>query len=134
MTKPFSQDLYDQDDKAKLTVMKYLKSRDINAIVNPDQFGVDLIETDGPRSWEVEVKHNWDGAGFPFDTVHISARKLKFAVAHSWFSICSHALDRVIFIKGEVAATSPIVSKSTIYTQDEEFIAVPLREAWVTRL
>lgn len=132
--KPFSQELYDQDDNAKFKVLSYLQGRDINAIVNPDQYGVDLIETDGPRTWEVEVKHNWAGGRFPFQTVHISARKLKFAIPHSWFSICNHSLESVIFIKGEVAAASPIVSKSTIYTQDEQFIAVPLREAWVGAL
>jgi hypothetical protein len=41
--KPFSQDLFDADDNAKHLVIDYLQTQGLDLVVNPDQYGIDLI-------------------------------------------------------------------------------------------
>lgn len=132
--KPFSQELFDADDHAKHKVIKWLGTRGVQAQVNPDDYGIDLIEINGPRAWEVEVKHNWSGHYFPFRTVHIAARKLKFARPNWFFSILNHEHTHAIFIKGEIAALSSVITKDTALTSAEDFIEVPCADTWMMKL
>lgn len=128
MTKPFSKELYDADDNAKEQVIKLLATKGVKVVVNPDQYGIDLVGTyqGQPRSYEIEVKHNWKGKDFPFDKVHISARKLKFAWPMSRFIMLNDDRTEAILIQGQDVAECPIITKSTIYTKDEQFIEIPL--------
>jgi hypothetical protein len=79
MSKPFDAALYENDDDAKFLVIRWLESRGHEICVNPDQYGIDLLGSwhDRRYAWEVEVKHNWRGFDFPFDSVHYSVRKRK---------------------------------------------------------
>jgi hypothetical protein len=132
--KPFSQELFNADDHAKHKVIRWLGTRGVQAQVNPDDYGIDLIEIEGPRAWEVEVKHNWSGHLFPFRTVHLPGRKLKFAQPNSFFAILNHEHSHAIFIKGEVAAASPTITKDTSLTSAETFIEVATEETWIMKL
>ena len=127
MIKPFSLELYADNDNAKELVIKWLESKGCTAWVNPDQYGIDLLfkNPEGDYySCEVEVKHNWKGAKFPFKTMHISARKLKFATDNSIFVILNSERSHLIMLHGDDLRKAPIVRKDTIYTEGEYFIEI----------
>jgi hypothetical protein len=117
MIKPFSLELYTDNDNAKELVIKWLESKGCTAWVNPDQYDIDLLfknPSGDYYSCEVEVKHNWKGAKFPFKTMHIPARKLKFATDNSIF----------VVLNSEDLRKAPIVRKNTIYTKGEYFVEI----------
>ena len=127
MIKPFSLELYADNDNAKELVIKWLESNGCTAWVNPDQYGIDLLfkNPEGDYySCEVEVKHNWKGARFPFKTMHIPARKLKFATGNSIFVILNSERSHLIMLHGDDLRKAPIVRKDTIYTESEYFTEI----------
>lgn len=129
MYKPFSQELYDRDDAAKEFVIDFFTKRyGFLVYVNPDQYGIDLIVENerGTFELEVEVKHNWKGKVFPFKTIHFAARKLKFAKnpENVNFIMLNHEWTYGLVIDGETFASSPIITKDTIYTKNERFVEV----------
>lgn len=131
MSKVFDQTHYDADDNAKYDLIEWLRAKGFAAWVNPDKYGIDVLakEPGGQRfEFEVEVKHNWDSDGFPFDTVHWSARKLKFAKPDklTWFVIFNNSRTQALFVSGEVMLASEVVVKDTKYSQGERFVAVPV--------
>lgn len=136
MSKPFDIGLYAEDDDAKEQVIRWLERKGFRAWVNPDRYGIDVLaEYDAtPYAFEVEVKHNWDGAKFTFDTVHFSARKLKFAEGNSFFTMLNHQRDRMLMVDAETVRRSPVVSKNTVYTRGEQFVAVPKTACMAVRL
>ena len=131
MSKAFDQSHYDQDDNAKYQLIDWLeKHNGFMAWVNEDQFGIDVLALKNGEQYdfEVEVKHNWDSDSFPFDTVHWSARKLKFARPDrtNWFAMFNNSRSRALFASGEVLLSCPVVIKNTKYSQGEKFVEVPL--------
>jgi hypothetical protein len=127
--KPFSIDLYEKNDDAKELVVKMLEDKGYMAWVNDDPYGIDIVCQDEQgecKYHEVEVKHNWKGDVFPFKTVHIPARKLKFANARSYFVMFNHERSHLLMIPGIQLLNSPVITKSTIYTEDEEFVEVTI--------
>jgi hypothetical protein len=135
MAKPFSPDLHEANDAAaKDALIKALLKRGILARENPDPYGIDILAVNKEMGYEVEVKHNWTGIKFPFQTVHIAARKLKFAKALMRFVILNKPLTWAIVIKGETAKESPIIKKDTTLTEGEDFISVPTEKAIFIRL
>lgn len=137
--KPFDQALYDSDDNAKHDLIGWLERENgFMAWVNDDQFGIDVIAIkDGQQfEFEVEVKHNWNSEGFPFDTAHWSARKLKFAMPSkfNWFVMFSASRESALFASGATILDCPIVTKDTKYTSAEKFVAVPLGRCILRRI
>lgn len=135
--KPFSSSLYNDNDDAKNLVVKFFKNHDYEAWVNPDRYGIDIIfhdETFIYQYCEVEVKHNWKGEAFPYDTVHLPKRKLKFANKDSVFAMLNHERTHILWIAGEKVLESPIVVKNTIYTKGEEFIEVDVTDCRITKM
>lgn len=125
-TKPFDTTQYDQDDNAKDQIIKYLESKGFTAWVNPDKYGIDVLATKMGLDckFEVEVKHNWTTTNFPFDTVHFSARKLKFVSDYTWFVMLNSPRTQSLFVKGEVILAAPIITKDTKFTTSEQFVSV----------
>jgi hypothetical protein len=136
MGKPFSKELYADDDDAKYVVIEWLERKGFTAWVNPDQYGIDVLGkyADVDYSFEVEVKHNWDKDEFPFDLVHFSARKLKFATGNAFFTMLNHQRTRMLMTDADALLDSAVVSKDTKYTSGEQFVAVPLRRFMRIRL
>lgn len=133
MSKPFSAELYDDDDSAKHLVVEWLNRRGHKIGVNPDQYGIDLVgldRSDRPSAWEVEVKHNWKGDQFPFDTVHYAVRKRKFVQPDvmTWFITLNHERTRAVVFSHKHFMEGRLVQKSTIYTTDEWFVELPVRQ------
>jgi len=83
MRKPFSKKLHEDNDfMAKKAVLNWLLKQGRHFYENPDQYGIDLIETRGDEvlcGVEVECRHNWNREQFPYETIHVPERKLKFA-------------------------------------------------------
>jgi hypothetical protein len=131
--KPFSNSLYNANDTAKDTFIKWLNSQDIDAWVNPDQYGIDVLSknnTGVEHAWEVEVKHNWKGANFPFDSLHYSNRKQKFLSTPKSVSFVTFNSERshMLISKGVDLAAADVVVKDTIYTKGEKFIEIPVEK------
>jgi hypothetical protein len=129
--KPFSTSLYATNDSAKELVIDWLKRQNIDAWVNPDQYGIDVLSKDEfgvEHSWEVEVKHNWRGPRFPFNSVHFSGRKKKFIKDPSSvsFVMLNSGRTHLLVVKGQDLASADTVSKDTIYTSNEQFIEIPV--------
>jgi hypothetical protein len=64
--KPFDQTLYQENDDAKHQVIEWLSAEGFEAMVNPDQYGIDILAEKNGQQYEieVEVKHNWVGENF----------------------------------------------------------------------
>lgn len=124
-SKPFDLKAYEEDDNAKYVVIEWLKKNKINATVNPDKYGIDLLTETG-AGVEVEVKHNWKGTKFPYDNVHFSARKTKFAKPNTFFVMLNDERTRALVTTGEAIFVSPVVSKRTKFTRWEQFIEIPI--------
>lgn len=129
MSKPFDAELFNADNPAIDNLIAYLTAAGWSAVYNPDKYGIDVLATDPDgRRWEieVEVKHSWKGAKFPYPAVHFSARKMKFAYDNSIFVMFNDDRSFALGVRGSVVKKSRIVEKDTIYTRKEQFIEVPL--------
>lgn len=130
--KPFSERLYNNDDNAKDQVIEWLKSQAYEAWVNPDQYGIDVLaHKDGKDyQFEVEVKHNWKGPRFQYDTLHYSDRKRKFLKepTNTAFVTLNHERTHALLVPGLLLSEAPTIIKNTIYTQNEKFIEVTASE------
>lgn len=106
------------------------------AWVNPDKYGIDVLATKNGDEYgfEVEVKHNWRGEKFPYNTVHFSARKQKFIGFNQLFVMLNDERSCALVVDEQVLRAAKIVSKRTKYTDSELFIAVPVRDCTVFRL
>lgn len=135
--KPFDSDLYDANDPAKEHVITWLESKGYTAEVNPDQYGIDLLTSrNGKQSGvEVEVKHNWQGYKFPYRTVHISGRKLKFFQDdNNYLLMLNSDWSAALSFAAEEIRNALIITKDTIYTKAEQFLALPTKTAKRYRL
>jgi hypothetical protein len=133
VSKVFNKDHYNADDNAKHQVIEWLVTRGFMAWVNPDQYGIDVqgVRKGQSYEFEVEVKHNWSAANFPFETIHFSNRKRKFATPDklTWFVMLNDERTHALLVSGEIFLTAPIVTKNTIYTQAEQFVAIPFAQS-----
>ena len=137
MPKTFSPDLYELDDPAKYQVQRWLTNQMgfKEVTPNPDQYGIDLIGIT-PKGLafgcEVEVKHNWIGREFPYDEVHVSARKIKFldSAPVVFLTMLNHDRSSLLLIPGKAFVGATLQVKRTIYTKDEWFISVPIGKCY----
>jgi hypothetical protein len=125
--KPFDAELYDDDDDAKHLVVEWLGTKQFNAYINPDQYGIDVLadKNDKQYGFEVEVKHNWNTPRFPYDTVHFAGRKQKFIAPNHYFTMLNHNRTQLLLVDGATLAQCKLVTKNTKYTTSEQFIEVP---------
>jgi len=121
--------LYDKNDWVKYLFIDILNSRyECNPRVNPDDYGIDIL-TD-KYDYEVEVKHNWTGVNFPYDTIHYSSRKIKFVTKRSYFVTFNSDHSRYFIIHSWSLNKARIVTKNTTYTKSESFIEINVSEGW----
>jgi hypothetical protein len=133
MKKPFDIDLYRADDDAKLDVLNWFnKYNSKPSHINPDKYGVDIITPWG--SVEVEVKHNWSGYTFPFESLHLPGRKMKFAKLGATFVVLNHEHTLGLVVDGATVVECPVITKNTKYSAAEQFIDVDLYKCFVIHL
>jgi hypothetical protein len=130
--KPFSPILHKEfDEKAKNLVIKALKVIGLQYKKNTDDYGIDLVPIDTNRkSVEVEVKNSWKGI-FPYDTLHITSRKGKWRES-TIFVVVSGDYKTLAIVRGELL--DKLITKDTLYTEDEQFFEVPVSEVKFWRL
>jgi hypothetical protein len=83
--KPFNQQLFDENDPESREIVRELYmwfNKSTKIIDNPNRYGVDLLQYNligkPYRAIEVERRSWWRGERFPFDTIHIPTRKIKY--------------------------------------------------------
>ena len=127
MNKAFDPVLYAKHDPAKHKVIAWLRSKKIVAFVNPDKYGIDIFASRNDDNFEieVEVKEKWIGKNYPFDTVHISTRKEKFATQNAgvsvWFCLVNNGQTHAVFVSCAEFLTAPTITKNTSCTTSESF-------------
>ena len=127
--KPFSQELYDNDDKAKHLVIDFLESNHWEAWVNPDQYGIDLLALDPngiEYQVEVEVKHNCTGDKFPYNTLHFAERKRKFIDSDrmTLFITVNDDKTHALVAFEQALSEAAVIVKDTSYTSQEKFLEI----------
>lgn len=138
-TKPFSQELHDNNDPiARQVVIKFLKSINIDntkVYENPNKFGIDiLIDIDNKVSLgiEVERRHSWSDDIFPFSSIHIPYRKGKFAQLSfpTFYYATNKELSSILILDFEDIITSECVENRYKYVSEGEcFYNVPTNKA-----
>jgi hypothetical protein len=65
---------------------------------------------------------------FPFDTIHFSNRKRKFATGDklTWFVMLNDERTHALMISGDKFLSAVVVEKDTIYSTNEQFVAIPV--------
>jgi hypothetical protein len=139
MSKPFSQELYDNDDKAKHLVVHFLEANGWDAWVNPDTYGIDLLALDPmgiEYQVEVEVKHNWEGSVFPYQTLHYAERKRKFLKGDrmTLFMTVNHDNTHALVTMGQDLSVAKTIIKGTSYTDAEQFMEVNVSKCQLIKL
>lgn len=127
--KEFDEDLHQEfDSTAKLKTIEYLGNLGINAVENPDRYGVDLIVPDCFYA-EVECKYVWTGEEFPYKDVHLPYRKSKYCNLDMptlfciWNREFSHLISFNSFIVKEI---EPIEVKNKYIPEGELFFKIPI--------
>jgi hypothetical protein len=133
--KQFSQAQYDADDNCKHDVITFLERESggkFKLTVNTDLYGIDLVgEYNGiPCGVEVEIKHCWSGQHFPFSTVHIAARKVKFIECkpYVFFVMLNTERTEALVVSPDSLQDITLVKKPTIHTDTEWFMKIPLHQ------
>lgn len=135
--KTFSPSLHQEnDDLAKAAGVEFLKGFDFVSSIaqNENIYGVDLKFTDGDyaRSLEVEVKRVWKGPAFPYSTVQVPERKVKYFETGSDYLLLNNEATVCIVIDAETILASPKVEVPNKYVSSGEmFFQVPVSKALI---
>ena len=138
--KPFDRKMFDAtDNPAREAIRDYIGRSGLYVRDNPDAYGPDLIVYKGfkPLSYvEVEVKLVWkpEQYEFPWDTIQLPERKLKFLNLGLpiEFFILRADLERAVLIPDYVVAKSPIEEVKNKYVKvGELFCRIDIRECQV---
>jgi hypothetical protein len=126
--KPFDKSLHDKFDAlAKRKAIQWFARHGVHAIENPDQYGVDLIV---PKFGycEVEMKAGWKNGQFPFPSLHLPYRKLKFAKLDrpTMFIVWNAGLDQLLWVEGWAMSHLAPVEIDTRLMKKEKFFDLPL--------
>ena len=124
--KKFNEESYATNDRpAKDLVINFLKSKGLDAVENPDKYGIDIVV---PR-YEVERREIWIDE-FPFKTVHIPARKEKFLKHSIVYVVVNKDFDKIMFCRSEVIRQYNLIEvPNKSIPEGEYFYDVPI-EKW----
>ena len=126
--KPFSPGNWASNDPVgKDIVIRWLKANGIDAMENPDDYGIDLM---APR-YEVErrtiLKDQWF-----WPTVHVPYRKKKFFTFHIWYVVNVHHItdtsefDTLMFCDSDTIKQSDVIEvPNKSMSKGEHFYDVP---------
>jgi len=86
--KPFDKKLFKENDpKSRDVVKNFLKTRGVEVKDNTNEYGVDLISSDGNIKFEVERRLVWNRYEFPFNEVNLLERKTRFFTENNTYYI-----------------------------------------------
>lgn len=137
-TKKFSTYHHTKYDKpAKTAITKWLQKQGWECKENPDRLGIDLIATSpNGHTWqiEVEVKNKWQTGTFKYDTLHIAGRKEKFITKNTIHITINELFTHFVLVPTHTLQNSTRITKNTIYTQNEKFIEIQIKDCTIHRL
>ena len=120
------------DASGKKTVIKYLKSIGIEAIENPNRYGIDLIVPGSDVTYEIEQRSVWIENWF-YSSVHVPERKKKFMQDKMVYAVVNRDCNKIMFCTSEVIRQyTPIEIPNKAVSSGEEFYDVPL-DKWTLR-
>ena len=124
--KEFNKESHAVNDKpAKDLVINFLKSKGLDAMENPDKYGIDIVV---PR-YEVERREIWIDE-FPFKTVHIPARKEKFLKHSIVYVVVNKDFNKMMFCRSEIIRQYNLIEvPNKSVPEGEYFYDVPI-EKW----
>ena len=124
--KEFNKESHAANDKpAKDLVINFLKSKGLDAMENPDKYGIDIVV---PR-YEVERREIWIDE-FPFKTVHIPARKEKFLKHSIVYVVVNKDFNKMMFCRSEIIRQYNLIEvPNKSVPEGEYFYDVPI-EKW----
>ena len=124
--KEFHKESHAGNDKpAKDLVINFLKSKGLDAVENPDKYGIDIVV---PR-YEVERREIWIDE-FPFKTVHIPARKEKFLKHSIIYVVVNKDFNKLMFCRSEIIRQYNLIEvPNKSVPEGEYFYDVPI-EKW----
>lgn len=136
MTKPFSRDLYNENDKLAKDAAKDF-FRQLNGEVIPSEgekfsdYDFQVKLSGKVHSVEVERKKVWrkSGSWEGWGSVDIPFRKSKSKA--DFFVMFNSQVDTLLVIRMSEVKNSPVKEKDTIYTKKEKFYSVPVEKFWM---
>ena len=128
INKEFNKESHAANDKpAKDLVIKFLKSKGLDAMENPNDYGIDIMVS----RYEVERREIWTNK-FPFQTVHIPARKEKFLKYNIIYAIVNKDFNKIMLCTSEIIRQyNKIEVPNRSVQAGEYFYDVPIKE-WST--
>ena len=128
INKEFNKESHAANDKpAKDLVIKFLKSKGLDAMENPNDYGIDIMVS----RYEVERREIWTNK-FPFQTVHIPARKEKFLKYNIIYAIVNKDFNKIMLCTSEIIRQyNKIEVPNRSVPAGEYFYDVPIKE-WST--
>jgi hypothetical protein len=128
INKKFNKESHAANDKpAKDLVIRFLQSKGLDAIENPNDYGIDIMVS----RYEVERREIWINS-FPFKTVHIPARKAKFLKYSIVYAIVNKDFNKIMLCTSEVIRQYDKVEvPNKSVPRGEYFYDVPIKE-WHT--
>ena len=128
INKKFNKESHAVNDKpAKDLVISFLKSKGLDAMENPNDYGIDIMVS----RYEVERREIWINS-FPFRTVHIPARKEKFLKYNIVYAIVNKDFNKIMLCTSEVIRKyNKIEVPNKSVPKGEYFYDVPIKE-WNT--
>ena len=133
VTKPFNPKAHARSDgPGKQAVIKYLKTIGIEAIENPNKFGIDLIVPGSDVTYEVEQRSIWYTNWF-YTSVHVPARKKKFMQDKMIYAVVNRDGTKILFCPSEIIREYiPEEVPNRAVGSGEYFYDVPLNK-WTLR-
>ena len=131
INKKFNKESHAANDKpSKDLVIKFLKSKGLDAIENPNDYGIDIMVS----RYEVERREIWTD-NFPFKTVHIPARKAKFLKYNIVYAIVNKNFNKIMLCRSEVIRQcNRIEVPNKSVPAGEYFYDVPIEQWYVYNL
>ena len=128
INKEFNKESHAANDKpAKDLVIKFLKSKGLDAMENPNDYGIDIMVS----RYEVERREIWVNS-FPFRTVHIPTRKEKFLKYNIVYAIVNKDFSKIMLCTSEIIRKyNKIEVPNKSVPRGEYFYDVPIEE-WNT--
>ena len=123
--KKFNKENHKANDKpAKDLVIKFLQSKGLDAIENPNDYGIDVMVS----RYAVERRIIWKDK-FPFKTVHIPSRKSKFLKYNIMYAVVNKDFDKIMLCKSStIRKYKQIEVPNKSVPRGEYFYDVPIEE------
>ena len=123
--KKFNKKNHDENDKpSKDLVIKFLKSKGVDAVENPNDYGIDIMT----GRYEVERRIIWKNK-FPFKTVHIPSRKTKFLKYNIMYAVVNRDFNKIMLCHSRtIRRYKQIEVPNKSVASGEYFYDVPLQE------